>query len=253
MIMKNKKAFTLIELLVSMIILWILSTIWFISMWWYLLDTRNSQRVSDLSQISFAMKSYKSEKWRLPFPENTFNIKNGSTKVIAIQWKLWKNIWLSTIDNIPFDPKLDIPYLYSITSTKQEFQLAWTLENEDWGDWNSIVVWKYSSVSQDLLATLLVATWSSVDITDSNNKKLFIFNGQNHNLPYSFISWTDPISDWTSFSELLSSAKLSNNFSQNSDFETCQEIGEWLKEIWNWTYQVRDEYWTLTNTWCTIF
>lgn len=249
----NKKAFTLTELIVTITILSIITTISFISMNWYLLDTRNSQRISDLSQVKVAIKTYKSEKLKIPFPENYFWITNWWVNTIAWQWKLWKNISLSTIDEIPLDPKLNIEYLYSITSSKQEFQLAWTLEDENWGDLEAILIWDYHSVSSDLLPTLIVASNISIDITTASNKKLFIFNGQNNNLPYSFISGNNPISDWTIFSELLSNAISNNYFSQNSDFETCEEIQEWLKEIWNGTYQVRDEYWVMTNTGCTSF
>ncbi len=246
----NKKAFTFTELIVSITILSILSTIWFISIWWYLSSARDSQRIADLTQVKTAIKTYKNQKSRLPFPENYFWIMNWATNKIAWQWKLGKNISLSTIDEIPLDPKLQIPYLYSITAAKQEFQLAGTLENED--NEIAIVVWDYHSVSKDLLPTLLVVAQSDLDITIPSNKDLFIFNGQHNNLPYSFINWYIPISDWTIFSELLSTATWSNNFSQNSDFETCVEIKEWLKEIWTWTYQIRNEYWILTNTGCTF-
>lgn len=248
----NKKAFTLVELIVWITIISILSTIWFISITWYLVDTRNSERISDLSQIKVAIKTYKNQKSKIPFPEDYFGIKNWAINNIAWQWKLWKNISLSTIDEIPFDPKLKIPYSYSITASKQEFQLGAVLESEDNWDEAAIIVWNYNSVSQNLLPSLLVATWTSIDITDSENKKLFIFNGQKDNLPYSFESWDEPISNGTDFNILLQNAKDSNNFFQNSDFETCEEVDEWLKNIWDWDYELRDEYWILTSSGCTF-
>jgi prepilin-type N-terminal cleavage/methylation domain-containing protein len=252
MLKKERKAFTLVELVVVITILAILSTIWFISMLWYLLDTRNSKRISDLSNVFASMKTYKNQRWKYPIPVDYFSLTNGPTNAIAWQWKLWKNISLTTIDEIPLEPKLNIPYIYSITASRQEFQLAWTLEAEWWWDYWAIVIWNYNSVSQDLLPTLLVATSSSVDVTNSSDKNLFIFNDQNHNLPYSFISWSNPVSDWTNINVLLQNSIDSKNFSQNSDFETCQEIEEWLKEIWNWTYQVRDEFQILTDISCTF-
>jgi len=48
-----------------------------------------------------------------------------------LQGKLSKDVSLNTIDKIPYDPKLNIPYTYSITANKQEFEIAMTLENSD--------------------------------------------------------------------------------------------------------------------------
>jgi len=40
-----------------------------------------------------------------------------------------KNVSLSTLNTLPLDPKLKIPYTYSVTQNKKEFQVATTLEN----------------------------------------------------------------------------------------------------------------------------
>jgi hypothetical protein len=118
----------------------------------------------------------------------------------------------------------------------------------------AFVIWNYKSVAKNILPTLFVATpkVAEIDITNYENKKLFIFNDQLHNLPYSFEKWLEPISDWTDFNILLNNAETSNNFSQNSDFETCNEIEEWLKAIWNWDYELRNENWILTSEQCTF-
>jgi len=38
---------------------------------------------------------------------------------------------LNSLDKLPLDPETKLPYFYSITKTKQEFELAGTLENSD--------------------------------------------------------------------------------------------------------------------------
>jgi len=249
--MKKIKAFTIIELIISISIVSILSWIWFISFKWYIIDARNSERISNLSQLTTGLKVFKSSKWSLPFPENYFEITNSWT-IVAYQWKLGKNIWLSTIDNIPYDPKLEIPYTYSITKNKQEYSIALTLEWEDNEEEIARTMWNYKSVSKNILPSILVATWTTVDINESENKKLFIFDKQGNNLAYSFENWIEPLSDWTDFSTLLDNAINSDSFSQNSYFTTCEEIEEAKKNIWDWDYELRTETWSLTSSWCTF-
>ena len=197
------------------------------------------------------MKSYKQKKWSFPIPANYFKIQTWST-ILAWQWKLDKNVSLSTIDEIPYDPKLDIPYLYSITANKQEFEVGLSLENPDWDKPLALTKWNYKTVSKNVLPVILVATWADLDISNSNNKNLFIFNSQSHNLPYDFEWNLEPISDWTDFDTLLQEAEQNWTLFQNSDFENCLEIKKAWKYFWAWEYQIRTSTWALTNTWCNL-
>jgi hypothetical protein len=207
-------------------------------------------RKSHIADISWAMKTYKQTKWSLPIPAEYFETKTWSL-IIAWQWKLDKNVSLSTIDEIPYDPILEIPYLYSITANKQEFEVAMTLENEKWDLPISLTSWNYKSVAKTVLPTILVATWVTIDISIADNKKLFIFDNQSHNLAYDFDWNEEPTSDWTDFSLLLEQAEQNWVFSQNSSFETCIEIRKAGKSIWDWEYQIRTNTWALSWTWCT--
>ena len=253
----DNKAFTFIELIVVIIIIWILWAIGFTQFVWNISNWRDSLRKSNLSEINWAIKSYKLTNWTLPIPSDTFSITN-SWKIIVWQWKLWKNIWLSTIEEIPVDPIVKTPYLYSVTNNRWEFQIWLTIENWDWDFPLSLIAWNYKSVSKNILPTILIATWTtnSVEINSwttewAENRKLFIFNEQNHNLTYNFDWNTEPISDWTDFETLLLEAENKWVFSQNSSFETCLEITKAWKSIWDWEYQIRTNTWALTNTWCT--
>ena len=112
--MKNiKKAFTFTELMVVAVILWILWIIWFGSYVWYISDSRDSQRKSDLAQFWSALKVYKQKRWYFPTPGESFNITYSWTTV-AYQWLLDTNVRLNTLDKLSFDPKTKKPYFYSV-------------------------------------------------------------------------------------------------------------------------------------------
>ena len=249
--MKNIKriwAFTFVELIIVVVILAILWAIWFSSFVWHISSSRDAQRKSDFTYIISAMKEHK-VKWSYPNPVDSFHLLNW-TKKVAIQWKLWINIWLSTIDKIPLDPKLKIPYLYSTTLNRQEFQIAGTLENDD--NPKVILEGDYKSVAKTILPTIIIASGSTSDINiaDTNNKKLFIFNKWIHNLPYDFDWNIIPTSDWTNFDDILSESIENKTFFQNTNYESCNEIKEDGKLIWSWTYQKRNSTWALKDISC---
>jgi type II secretory pathway pseudopilin PulG len=247
----QKKAFTFVELIVSATILVILSAIWFYSYIDNIGDSRDSQRKSTFAKIETSLKEYKQSNWAYPNPWNSFNITNGAN-IVAKQWKLNKKVSLSTLDRLPVDPKNKVYYNYSVTNNKQEYEIAWTLENWDFPI-ALLTTSGYKTISKNILPTLSLAlqTTSDTDITISTNKKLFIFDWNKHNLPYTFEDSFSPETDWTTFTELLSDAEQTETFWQNSDYETCPEIKNAWKSIWDWEYQVRDLNWELTNTWCT--
>jgi len=246
----DNRAFTFVEIIVVTTIIWILATIGFTSFIWNISVSRDSLRKTNMWDFMSAMKTYKQDKWSYPIPANYFSWSIDS-KIVFWQWKLNKNVSLSTIDEIYLDPLLKIPYIYSITANKSEFEITSTLENEKWDSPLSLTVWNYKSVSKNLLPTIVVATWSIswIDVSDNNN--LFIFDNQNHNLAYDFEWNNEPISDWTDLNTLLTEAENKLVFSQNSSYETCLSIRKDWKSIWDWEYQVRTNTWSLTNTWCT--
>lgn len=261
--MSKIKAFTFVELIVVITILVVLWAIWFSSYSWYIDDSRDTQRKSDLSQVSSALKVYKQKRWYYAIPWDTFNL-TYSWVTVALQWKLNNNVRLNSLEKLPYDPKIDIAYSYSITSNKQEFEISANLENS--GNNLAILDWNYKSVSKYILPTILLATWatlgSDVEVqswttTWDENRKLFIYNNQYHNIPYTFESPYEPYSDWTSFDELLTEVEDNNNFWQNSDYRNCVEISEWNKLIIPLSstpmeYQIITDTWSLVNTWCTL-
>ncbi len=247
----SNKGFTFIELIISMSIIAILSILWFISYSKNLEDSRDSQRKSDLSLVSNALESFKLKRWSYPIPWNNYNITNN-WYIVALQWKLDENIILSTIDKIPKDPFINIPYVYSVTKNNKEFQLSATLEN----NWvrKALLVWDYKVVSKNILPTITLALYWSGNIeianwiwSGSENRTKFVFNNWIHNLPYTFLDSFLPYSDGTSFTWLIDDITI--EFTQNNDYKNCNEIINAEKNIWTGEYQVNN-FGSLENITC---
>lgn len=245
--MKNKKqAFTFVELIVASTILIILSTLGFFSYSKYASNSRDSERISNIANLSSGLNTYKKNKGVLPIPANNFILTNSWTELV-MQGKLSNDISLSSLNTIPFDPALKIPYLYWTTKNRWEFQLATTLEN----NWNPIanLEGNYTSVAKNILPSLLIAYngSGSVDISEAPYKKVFIVDGTRHNLPYNLENGI-PFSDGISFSEIIND--INTKILQNRDFESCDEIYEAGKSIGNGEYQILNSNGTLDNTGC---
>lgn len=247
----NTRAFTLVELIVTATILVILTGVGFYSYTQNIVDTRDSVRSSDLADLTAKVKLYKQTRGAVPVPAESFDILNRST-IVAKQGKLSRDVALSTADSIQYDPFLDIPYTYSITTNRQEFEIAMSLENSD----NPIALLSgtYKSVAKNVLPTLALALdgttipWGveihSSDPSWTTNRTKFIFHKWAHNLPYSFIGDKDPYSDGSDFNTLITDGTI--EYFQNSDFRSCTEIYEAGKSISNG--QVSWEYQTLNST-----
>lgn len=235
--MENKKWFTFVELIVVVAILWILSTIWFISYTGNLWTARDSKRISDIATLSSALKQYKQQRWSyiIPSPWDNFYILIG-TSTGAIQGKLNNKTTLPTLQAIPQDPEQKIYYSYSVTPNRQEYQIAATLENNDTP--LALVQGDYSSVAKTMLPTIITATWSISSIDVSIYDDLFIFDNQIHKLPYDFSGDDIPVNDGTATALILAAAEENGSFWQNSDFQSCNEISSAGKLFWSGSYQI---------------
>ncbi|EKE26427.1 MAG: fimbrial protein pilin [uncultured bacterium (gcode 4)] len=126
------KAFTLVELIVVITILAILWVIAFLSYNSYTLNTRDSQRISDLWLISKSLETYISKVWKYPTPSNSSSI-TYSWSLVWTQWTFWKTTQqiLNSINPLPIDPLYAVEYAYSVLNTWKEFEIAWILESAD--------------------------------------------------------------------------------------------------------------------------
>jgi len=245
-------AFTLIEIVVSATILVILTSIWFYSYTKSISDARDSARITDISALWSQLSLYKRERWAYPFPWDRFNINNG-TATVAFQWKMNNKVALSTSSwNLPIDPEMKIPYLYSTSRNRQDYQIAWSIENSD--DPYTILQWDYRSVSKNILPNIVLAieTSADTDISLLANKSLFLFNTWFNTLPYDFESG-EPYSDGSTLTGMLVNAW--DDYWQNVDYRSCNEIELAGKNITasgsTDQYQILDDAWILQDTNCS--
>ena len=127
----NLRAFTLVELIVVITIIWILSTVWFVSYSGYLTGARDSNRISQLTKLSDSLQVYSARKI-LPLPDDKIDITaSWSSNVIAYQWEVWVDV-LETIDytNGGKDPKDDTYYTYYLTKNRNSLQLMAMMEEQ---------------------------------------------------------------------------------------------------------------------------
>jgi prepilin-type N-terminal cleavage/methylation domain-containing protein len=129
---QNKKAFTLVELIVVITILAILWTIAFISLQWYSASARDSARVTDLGLIKKSFEIYSLDKSEYPEPTG-WKVVTYEWGDAWTQWTFWEATYRSVkrLSNIPLDPLTKKEYVYSLTTNKQEYQLAIISETED--------------------------------------------------------------------------------------------------------------------------
>lgn len=121
--------FTLVELIVVITIVWILSTVWFVSYSGYLTSARDSNRISQLTKLSDSLQVYSASK-TLPLPDDKIDI-TASWAIIAYQWEVWVDV-LETIDYTNWwkDPKDDTYYTYYLTKDRKSLQLMAMMEEQ---------------------------------------------------------------------------------------------------------------------------
>lgn len=129
----QKRGFTLVELIVVITILAILWTIWFVSLMGYQKSARDSVRISDMKTMAKALELYHTREWELPLPSESFEITfSGSS--------LWSQgsfgdsvvLELASFGQAPRDPAFESLYSYSVTYSRQEYELAWVSEKSLW-------------------------------------------------------------------------------------------------------------------------
>lgn len=125
----KKSAFTLVELIVVITIVWILSTIGFVSYSNYLTGARDSNRISQMVKITDSMQVYSATK-SLPLPDNKIDITaSWASNIIWYQGKVWVDV-LEAIDysNGGEDPKDKNYFTYFLSKDRKSMQILTFLE-----------------------------------------------------------------------------------------------------------------------------
>lgn len=134
----SKKAFTLVELIVVITILAILGTISFISLLGFQRSAREAARISDLNTIAKALDFFYTDNSYYPDSSNSFAITfSGSTA--WNQGTFWEDTQkvARRISEVPTDPLTGNEYAYSITNTRQEYEL-WGISESILSENNSL-------------------------------------------------------------------------------------------------------------------
>ena len=129
---KISQWFTLVELLVSVMVLAIVSAIWFVSYSKHLTWSRDSARIAAVSNFERIFEIHKVNKWIFSTPTDAIDITySGST--IWQQGFVWDSVYeeLGQSKNPPLDPRSKKGFDYSISANKQEYNIAYILESKE--------------------------------------------------------------------------------------------------------------------------
>jgi prepilin-type N-terminal cleavage/methylation domain-containing protein len=188
--MKQQYGFTLVELLIVIVILAIVSTIWFIAYEDYLIDARDGKRISQVSLLRDGMRTTIAKK-SLPLPDNAIEIRNNGN-VFLYQGYAWadvlETIWFSDDTK---DPKDEVYYTYMLSKNKRDFQLMTFLEKEN----EEVLLWTNSQVH----------AWEYEErFPKTMGKKLWILLSQQDNTPIQEMSTYDKRQSGSGFMDLTS-------------------------------------------------
>ncbi|MDD2870984.1 MAG: prepilin-type N-terminal cleavage/methylation domain-containing protein [Candidatus Gracilibacteria bacterium] len=217
---QKTNGFTLVELIVVITILAILGTIAFISLQGYSTQARDSSRISDISSIKTSLELFQLDAGKYPNPTSGVDITYSG----AIVWNqgifgetVYANV--DKLDKIPLDPLTNSKYTYSVTQTKNEYELGGIIEgdiayygppltppyqggelaqkvNAGTTEATAYITGNYNGQMTKSLSGVICNVFSiptiiasdietSTDLEEISNQKRFVYNGQK-NLPNSF-------------------------------------------------------------------
>ena len=242
----NKNWFTLAELVVVITILIILSLISFVSYQKTITDARNTARITDMWNIKMSFKNHKLKNGGYPNPWSSFDITNSW--VIIKQWLLNDLVLTQEILKRPTDPLFKTQnYVYSITSNKQFFQVAMSLEDDtvDNDSWlKAYVDWDYQTLNEAFIPSIVFATnasWTILSLSGS-----FIVDKWTLNLPY----WED----WNFIKTATNLGDVINEYWISIPkyywFGSCLEIYENGQSMGSWTYKWVNNSWEIIDRSC---
>lgn len=252
-------AFTLVELVITIAITTIIASISYIAFQDYFTTSKDSMRIEDMKSLNASMNSIKLQNGGYSYPGNYFAIINSWTSSEQVyQGFIDSNVALNNMLQIPKDPKTSNYYVLSTTKTKQQYQIAMTLDNN--GDNKAYVDWDYYSNSITLFPSIILAySWTTAQeiwswivtnwSTGSINRSKFILNWSKLNMPYSFstknVVWTA-----TSYNQIIEESWV--KIDRNIDYYTCEDLYDDKKFLWPWNYDLLDTTsWSYISVYCS--
>jgi len=252
----NKKWFTLIEVLIVIVILTILSTIWFISYSSYVITARDSQRKSDLSMINNEIKRNFLNWFNLINLVDTWIVNNTWSWEFYIWWKnlslnpnykAWAiNFdYLINLSNKLVDPKNKSEYVIWVYNNN--YELACSLEETE----TSYIISSYKKRTSSW--TLASLTWT----VDISTKSIELLNKED-SIKYQI--W-DYIWTWTTqYKEIIDivwGKIYLNDVSWISSVDKIRLFKDdtwiiWNSKIWEWTWNNCNDLTNLRQNLCPL-
>lgn len=247
----NKKAFSLAELIIVITIIIILSAIGVVSYNWYVSNSRDANRKTELSDIYSFLEAYKLKNI-LPTPYKKIDIYS-SWELIWYQWLVWENIlkiiWYKWLWKDPLDESY---YIYYLNSSLRFPWVMGFLENH-----NYLTSISNKAFANDYTNRYPIIYWKDLWlILDSQKNPINTINSWNielNNLTWDYIvyfdnetyinknSWYDlNVLYWTSITWII--------------WNSCEEyvIENWNIPLRNWVYLINSNTW-LYQTYCNIW
>lgn len=201
-----KNGFTLVELIIVITILAILAVIAFFSFHGYIKTSRDSNRVTTVSNIEKWLNLYQVKTGNYPTPEiinGTWYLHNNSNELVYvgnIENELVRKINMNTV---PLDPLYKENYIYGISYDKRFFQIASIFENLQantnlpwiWnvyanenitayvkGNYNKIL--PYTFEWENCISNIPSLIFNTQWITDLSNENIWYIINKSSNTPY---------------------------------------------------------------------
>jgi len=166
----KRKAFTLVELIIVITILAILATLAFMSFQWYMKDSRDAVRVSDLTSASKGLTIFFTKSGVYPDTESGITL-TASGIPIGYQGFLWQSVARSiNMNQVPLDPVDQTRYIYSTSAWKTKFQLMGYTEN------SNLVSVLPQSYAIDYSERGLAFQWDELGVVLNNDNSLPTIN-----------------------------------------------------------------------------
>lgn len=244
------KWFTLAELLVSVMVLSIISAIWFVSYSQHLTSTRDSWRISAMNNFERIFEVYKVGKWKFPMPTDAIDITYSGATVIQ-QGFVWDTVYekLEQSKNPPVDPSSKHEFDYSVSANRQEYNLAYVLETKEYS-WKKIpvskIAWNYNGYflqsKNNLFAipSLISADLSETDLLNLHNQWKILSNNSVVYPPYQ--NTDNSPTKWETTTQLLLETDISEI---GSSFVTRLSL---LSELQQTYSSMKDDYYKQLNS-----
>jgi hypothetical protein len=165
--------------------------------------------------------------------------------IIARQGLLRNDLALGDTTKTFLDPKSKLPYIYSTTTARQDFEIGMTLENAG-PKLTALTDGQYLRVLTTLPSLLVATNTGTLDIDTGAGPTSFIVNGSIKNLPYNFEGV--PLRSAASLVEILGS----EGFTTSASYTSCQAIYEAGRASGSGTYVLRNSSGALTQSGCTM-